>query len=102
MRKMIAVAFASATLLLLVPSMAAGAFYGTPTGKAKKECQAAGGTWITYQADLPAALDTDRSEIQRRSRGCKEEFGHALVPLSLPRLRRLVPLSIGLSAQLLR
>src|SRR5580765_4179573 len=45
---------------------------------------------------------TDRSEIQRRSRGCKEEFGHALVPLSLPRLRRLVPLSFGLSAPLLR
>jgi hypothetical protein len=35
---------------------------------------------------------------KRRSRGCKEEFGHALVPLSLPRLRRLVPLSIGLSS----
>jgi hypothetical protein len=49
MRKMIAAAFAAATLLLLVPSMAAGAFYGTPTGKAKKECQAAGGTWITYK-----------------------------------------------------
>jgi hypothetical protein len=48
MRKMIAVAFASATLLLLVPSMAAGAFYGNPTGKAKKECQAVGSTWITY------------------------------------------------------
>ena len=46
MRKMIAAAFAAATLLLLVPSMAAGAFYGTPTGKAKKECQAAGGTWM--------------------------------------------------------
>ena len=29
MRKMIAAAFAAATLLLLVPSMAAGAFYGT-------------------------------------------------------------------------
>ena len=47
MRKMIAVAFASATLLLLVPSMAAGAFYGPATGKAKKDCQAAGGTWTT-------------------------------------------------------
>ena len=41
-------------------------------------------------------------ERQRRSRGCKEEFGHALVPLSPPRLRRLVPLSIGLSAPPLR
>ena len=49
MRKMTAVAFAAATLLLLVPSMAAGAFYGTPTGKAKKDCQAAGGTWVTYK-----------------------------------------------------
>ena len=48
MRKMIAVAFAVATLLLLVPSMAAGAFYGTPIGKAKRECTAAGGTWTTY------------------------------------------------------
>ena len=46
MRKMTAVAFASATLLLL-PSVAAGAFYGPPTGKAKKDCQAAGGTWTT-------------------------------------------------------
>jgi hypothetical protein len=45
MRKMIAAAFAAATLLLLVPSMAAGAFYGTPTGQAKKDCIAAGGTW---------------------------------------------------------
>jgi hypothetical protein len=45
MRKMIAAAFAAATLLLLVPSMAAGAFYGTPTGQAKKDCMAAGGTW---------------------------------------------------------
>ena len=48
MRKMIAVAFASATLLLLVPSMAAGAFYGPATGKAKKDCLAAGGTWTPY------------------------------------------------------
>jgi len=49
MRTMTAVAFAAATLLLLVPSMAAGTFYGTPTGKAKKDCQAAGGTWVTYK-----------------------------------------------------
>jgi hypothetical protein len=45
MRKMTAAALAAATLLLLVPSMAAGAFYGPATGKAKKECLAAGGTW---------------------------------------------------------
>ena len=50
-------------------------------------------------AEVPTASQPLR---QRRSRGCKEEFGHALVPLSLPRLRRLVPLSIGLSAPLLR
>jgi hypothetical protein len=48
MRKTIAVAFAAATLLLLVPSMAAGAFYGPPTGKAKKDCAATGGTWVPY------------------------------------------------------
>jgi hypothetical protein len=48
MRKMTAAAFAAATLLLLVPSMAAGAFYGPATGKAKKQCLAAGGTWTTY------------------------------------------------------
>ena len=48
MRKMIAAAFAAATLLLLVPSMAAGAFYGPATGKAKKDCLAAGGTWTPY------------------------------------------------------
>jgi hypothetical protein len=48
MRRMIAVAFAVATLFLLVPSMASSAFYGNPTGKAKKECLAAGGTWTTY------------------------------------------------------
>jgi hypothetical protein len=45
---MIALAFAIATLALLVPSIASSAFYGTPTGKAKKECLAAGGTWVTY------------------------------------------------------
>ena len=56
MRKMIAVAFASATLLLLVPSMAAGAFYGTPTGKAKKEPGRR--RHVDHvQADLPAALE---------------------------------------------
>lgn len=48
MRRGIAVAIAAATLFLLVPSMASSAFYGTPTGKAKKECQAAGGTWVPY------------------------------------------------------
>jgi hypothetical protein len=47
MRRTVLVAFAVATLFLLVPSMASSAFYGTPTGKAKKECLAAGGTWIT-------------------------------------------------------
>jgi hypothetical protein len=48
MRRVIAVAILAATLFLLVPSMASSAFYGPATGKAKKECQAAGGTWITY------------------------------------------------------
>jgi hypothetical protein len=33
---------------------------------------------------------------------CKEEFGHAQVPLSPPRLRRLVPLSIGLPGEVSR
>ena len=48
MRRVIALAILAATLFLLVPSMASSAFYGTPTGKAKRECQAAGGTWTTY------------------------------------------------------
>jgi hypothetical protein len=48
MRRTIVVAFAVATLFLLVPSMASSAFYGTPTGKAKKDCLANGGTWTTY------------------------------------------------------
>jgi hypothetical protein len=47
MKRILAVAMLAATLFLLVPSMALSAFYGTPTGKAKKECQAAGGTWTT-------------------------------------------------------
>ena len=48
MRRVIAVAVLAATLFLLVPSMAAGAFYGPPTGKARKDCAAAGGTWVPY------------------------------------------------------
>jgi hypothetical protein len=48
MRRTIAVAFAAATLFLLVASMASGAFYGPSTGKAKKACAEAGGTWTTY------------------------------------------------------
>ena len=48
MRRMIAVAFVMTTLFLLVPSMASSAFYGPSTGKAKKACLEAGGTWTTY------------------------------------------------------
>ena len=52
--------------------------------------------------DLPAVLEQIAARNNEGAGALKEEFGHALVPLSLPRLRRLVPLSIGLSAQLLR
>ena len=48
MRRTIVLALAVATLFLLVPSMASSAFYGTPTGKAKKACLEAGGTWTTH------------------------------------------------------
>jgi hypothetical protein len=48
MRRTIAVAFAVATLFLLVPSMASSAFYGPPVGAQKKACARAGGTWIPH------------------------------------------------------
>jgi hypothetical protein len=48
MRRTIVVAFAVATLFLLVPSMASSAFYGPATGKSKKACAEAGGTWTPY------------------------------------------------------